>query len=102
MSEEKNTPAVGQASKKSASPLKHSAKKKKKEQSKTEPLAKVNVSAEPEIVLSEKIHDLLDVVTNKPLASFEKKEQAMLIQSYEKLIFKMVREINCVRKSFPG
>ncbi|HHT9111269.1 MAG TPA: hypothetical protein ACFYDZ_08955 [Candidatus Brocadiaceae bacterium] len=98
MSEQKNTSVVGQPSKKPASTLKPSANKAKKEQSKTEPPAKINVNAVPEILLSKKIDELLDEVSNKPLISVEKKERAKLIQAYEKLIFKMVREINCVRK----
>ncbi len=98
MSEQKNTSVIGQPSKKSASPLKSPAHKAKKEQSKTELPAKTNVNAVPEILLSKKIDDILDEVSNKPLTSFEKKEQAKLIQAYEKLIFKMVREINCARK----
>lgn len=98
MSEKKNTPAVGQPSKKPASPLKTSVNKLKKEPLKTEPPVKINAGTEREILLSKKIDDFLDEVTNKPLVSFEKKEQTKLIQAYEKLIFKMVREINCVRK----
>lgn len=98
MSEQKNTSVVGQPSKKSASPLKSPAHKAKKEQSKTEPTARTNISTVPEKFLSKKIDDLLDEVSNKPLVSFEKKEQAKLVQAYEKLIFKMVREINCARK----
>lgn len=98
MSEEKNTPAAGQASKKSASLLKPSAKKTKKVQSKSEPLPKANVNTKSETLLSKKVNDLLLEIANKPLVSFEKKEQAGIIQSFEKLILKMVREINCVRR----
>ena len=52
----------------------------------------------PELSLVKKVDDMLGEVESKPIKSFEKKEQEKLLQSYEKLISKMVREINNSRR----
>lgn len=98
MREEKNTTTQVQSSKKSASSQKSSDKKPQKEKSKSEVLPKSVSVVKPELSLVKKIDDMLGEIESKPIKSFEKKEQEKLLQSYERLIFKMVREINNSRR----
>lgn len=99
MREEKNTTTHQvQSSKKSASSQKSPDKKLQKEKSKSEILPKSVSVVKPELSLVKKIDDMLGEIESKPIKSFEKKEQEKLLQSYERLIFKMVREINNSRR----
>ncbi len=98
MREEKNTTTQVRSSKKSASSQKFPDKKPQKEKSKSEVLPKSVSVVKPELSLVRKIDDMLGEVESKPIKSFEKKEQEKLLQSYEKLISKMVREINNSRR----
>ncbi|MDN3511373.1 MAG: hypothetical protein NG784_08710 [Candidatus Jettenia sp.] len=95
MSEEKNTALEGQSPKKSASRQKPLVKKPKKEQTIPDTQTKSLPDAESFV---KKIHEIADKIEEKPIKSFEKKEQAEIIKSYEKLICKMVREINNSRR----
>ena len=98
MREEKNTTTQVRSSKKSASNQKPPNKKPQKEKSKSEVLPKSVSVVKPELSLVKKIDDMLGEVESKPIKSFEKKEQEKLIQSYEKLISRLVREINNSRR----
>ena len=98
MSEGKNTNAEGQASKKSVTGQKSHAKKPQKEQPKPVDQAKPTVDAGSSLPLIKKIDEIGEEIENKPLKSFEKKEREKIVQSYERLIFKMVREINNSRQ----
>ncbi|MFN3531839.1 MAG: hypothetical protein ACK41Q_04895 [Candidatus Brocadia sp.] len=98
MNEEKNTTDEGRTSKKSVSGQKPSTKKPQKERVvsglQTQPIEE----AKPALSLAKKIDDIAEEIESKPIKSFEKKEQEKLLQSYEKLISKMVREINNSRQ----
>jgi len=98
MGEEKNTTTEGQPTKKSTSSQKSPAKKSQKERPKPEAQIKSVEDTSPASSLVKKIDDIMEEIESKPIKSFEKKEQERLIQSYEKLIFKMVREINNSRR----
>jgi len=98
MSEEKNTTVEGQSSKKSLSSQKSPAKKPQKEKPKSEVLPKSVEEVKPALSLAKKIDGIAEEIESKPIKSFEKKEQEKLLQSYEKLISKMVREINNSRR----
>lgn len=98
MSEEKNTALEGQSPKKSASRQKPLVKKPKKEQTIPDTQTKSLPDAESAASFVKKIHEIADKIEEKPIKSFEKKEQAEIIKSYEKLICKMVREINNSRR----
>ncbi|MBE7444065.1 MAG: hypothetical protein HS132_01950 [Planctomycetia bacterium] len=98
MGEEKNTTTQAQSSKKSATSQKFPDKKPQKEKSRSEALLKSVSIANPELSLAKKIDDILGEIGSKPIKSFEKKEQEKLLQSYEKLISKMVQEINNSRR----
>ncbi len=56
--------------------------------------------APPAVSLVKKIDEIVEEIEGSPLRSFAKTEQEKLLQSYEKLISKMVREINNSRLSF--
>ncbi|GAN34984.1 MAG: hypothetical protein DYG83_06635 [Candidatus Brocadia sp. AMX2] len=94
MSEGKNTTAEGQSSKRSVSSQKSSAKKTQKERVKPDVQAKSVEEVKSAFSLAKKVDDMAEEIEGKPIKSFEKKEQEKLLQSYEKLISKMVREIN--------
>jgi len=98
MSEGENTNAEGQPSKKSVTGQKSPAKKPQKEQPKPVAQAKPTIDAGSSLLLIKKIDDVGEEIENKPLKSFEKKEREKIVQSYERLIFKMVREINNSRQ----
>lgn len=61
-------------------------------------MSKSVVIVKPELSLIKKIDDIAGEIESKPIKSFEKKEQEKLLQSYEKLISKIVREINNSRR----
>lgn len=94
MSEGKNTTAEGQSSKRSVSSQKSSAKKTQKERVKPDVQAKSVEEVKSAFSLAKKVDDMVEEIEGNPIKSFEKKEQEKLLQSYEKLISKMVREIN--------
>ena len=94
MGEEKNTTAEGQSSKKSVSGQKTSAGKSQKAQLKSEAQTKLVVNTVPTVSFAKKIDDFGEEIARNPVKSFEKKEREKLIQSYERLISKMIREIN--------
>jgi len=48
--------------------------------------------------LTKKINDISEDIEKTPLASLEKSVQSKLIKTYEKLIRKLVKEINSTRK----
>ena len=98
MSEEKKTNAGGQPSKKSVPGQKSPAKKTQKEQLKPAAQTKPTVDAGSSLMLINKIDEIGEELETKPLKSFEKKEREKIVQSYERLIFKMVREINNSRQ----
>lgn len=94
MNEEKNTTAEGQSLKKSVPGQKSSAKKPQKGKLKPDVQPKSVEEVKPALSLAKKIDNMMEEIESKPIKSFEKKEQEKLLQSYEKLISKMVREIN--------
>lgn len=98
MTEERSINAGGQSSKKTASGQKFPAKKPQKEQPKSATQTMSGGNIEPAILLVNKIDDIGSEIEGKPLKSFEKKDQTKLLQSYEKLITKMIREINNSRR----
>ena len=98
MSEGKNTNAEGQASKKSVTGQKSHAKKPQKEQPKPVAQTKSPVNAGSSLSFIKKADEIGEELESKPLKSFEKKGREKIIQSYERLIFKMVREINNSRQ----
>ncbi|MCF6158900.1 MAG: hypothetical protein E3K32_10080 [wastewater metagenome] len=95
MSEEKNT-TEGQPAKKSASRQKSPGKRPKKEEQKTE--TQMKPAAESALPLTRKIDEIINEIESKPLKSLEKGERDKLLQLYERLILKMVREINSSRR----
>ena len=98
MSDGKNTNAEGQPLKKSVTGQKSPTKKPQKEQPKPVAQTKSTVDAGYSLSLIKKIDEIGEEIENKPLKSFEKKEREKIVQSYERLIFKMVREINNSRQ----
>ena len=98
MSEDKNKNSEGRPSKKSVPGQKSPAKLPQKEQPKPVVPAKSNVVVGSSVSLIKKIDEIGEEIENKPLKSFEKKEREKIVQSYERLIFKMVREINNSRQ----
>jgi hypothetical protein len=97
MSEEKNSTTKGMPLKKSASSQTSSNRKSKKEPMKeiqTTPTA----DTEPALSLIKRIGEIVHQIENMPLKSIGKGSREKLLQSYEKLILKMVREINSSRK----
>ncbi len=97
MAEEKNVNNEGQSSKKSSRGRKASAIKPQKEGTKSAVKAK-SADAQPTATLAGKIDCMADEVRNNPIKSFDKKDRPALIQSYEKLIAHLVREINNSRQ----
>ena len=98
MSEGKNKNSESQPSKKFVTGQKSPAKLPQKEQPKPVAQTKSTVDAGASLSLIKKIDEIGEEIENKPLKSFEKKEREKIVQSYEKLIFKMVREINNSRQ----
>lgn len=96
MGDEKNMIPERKSSKKSAAVQKPSAKKNQKE--KTMPEAKSPASSVSSSSLMAVINEIGGKIENAPLKSFERKDREKIVQSYEKLIFKMVREINNSRQ----
>jgi len=98
MSEGKNKNSESQPSKKFVTGQKSPAKLPQKEQPKPVAQTKSTVDAGSSLSLIKKIDEIGEEIENKPLKSFEKKEREKIVQSYERLIFKMVREINNSRQ----
>ena len=98
MNEAKNINAEGQSSKKPASGQKPPDKKLQKEKFKPDIQPKSGEDMKPVFSLAKKIDDMIGEIEIRPIKSFEKKDQEKLLQSYEKLISKMVREINNSRR----
>ncbi len=98
MSEGKNKNNEGQPSKKSVPGQKSPAKLPQKEQPKPVVPTKATVAVGSSVSLVKKADEIGEEIESKPLKSFEKKEREKMIQSYERLIFKMVREINNSRQ----
>lgn len=97
MAEEKNVKIDGQSSKKSSRGNKTSALKPQKESMKPAVKA-IPTDAQPAATLAGKIDGMADEIRNNPIKSFDKKSRPALIQSYEKLIAHLVREINNSRQ----
>lgn len=95
--EEKKVPMESKSSKRSTPSQKSSAKKPQKERIKSE-AAKKPVDTETSLSLLQKIDDISEEIEKNPLKSFEKKDQEKLFRSYEKLIQKIVQEINKSRR----
>ncbi|MBM4064327.1 MAG: hypothetical protein FJ266_01590 [Planctomycetes bacterium] len=98
MTDGKNKNSEGQPSKKSVPGQKSPAKLPQKEQPKPVVPTKSTVAAGSSVSLIKKADEVGEEIETKPLKSFEKKEREKIIQSYERLIFKMVREINNSRQ----
>lgn len=97
MAEEKNVNNEGQSSKKSSHDRKKPAQKPQKENQKSAAQAK-SADARPAVTLAGKIECIADEIRNNPIQSFDKKDRSALIESYEKLIAHVVREINYSRQ----
>lgn len=98
MSEGKNKNSESQPSKKFVTGQKSPAKLPQKEQPKPAAQAKPTADAGSSLSLIKKADEVGEEIETKPLKSFEKKEREKIVQSYERLIFKMVREINNSRQ----
>src|SRR3989337_2088479 len=98
MSEEKGTNPEGQYSKKPVSGQKSSEKKAQKEQLKSEVQIKSTAVTEAALSLTKKINELLGEIESKPLKSLETKDKEKITQSYEKLVLRIVKEINNSRR----
>lgn len=98
MGEEKNTSSEGNSSKKYVSPQKSSEKKTQKGQLKSEVQTKFTAVTDATLSLTKKINDLLGEIESKPLKSLEKKDKEKLTQSYEKIVLRIVKEINNSRR----
>ena len=97
MAEEKNVNVEGRSSKKSSRGRKPSATKPKKEG--TASAVKTNsANSQPAVTLAGKVDCMADEVRNNHILYFDKKDRAAIIQSYEKLIAHLVREINNSRR----
>lgn len=97
MSEEKDIAAESPSSKKSASRQRPPVKKLKKEEAKAETKTKP-ANTELALSLESKIDEIIHEIEGKPLKSLERNNREKLIQSYERLIFTLVREINNSRQ----
>ncbi len=93
MNEEKNAPANGKPLKKSTSGKKFSGGKQQKEQAAPEQPAKTATLGNA-VSIIKKIDDVGSEIEGNPVKSFEKKDKEKLIQSYEKLISRLVWQIN--------
>lgn len=98
MSEEKNTTTHGQSAHKSSSSQKYQGKKPQKEQTKAHAQTQTSPLTGKVMSFAKKIEDFGTEIENTPLKSFDKKDQSGILQSYEKLITKMIREINKSRQ----
>ena len=98
MTDGKNKNSEGQPSKKFVPGQKSPAKLPQKEQPKPAAPTKPTVDAGSSLSLIKKADEVGEEIETKPLKSFEKKEREKIVQSYERLIFKMVREINNSRQ----
>ncbi|HHT9130188.1 MAG TPA: hypothetical protein ACFYEC_04920 [Candidatus Brocadiaceae bacterium] len=98
MSEEKGTSSDNLSSKKSVSSQKPAAQKPQKERLKSDVKTVSSENTRTALPLIKKISDIIEEIEKKPLKSYEKKEQEKILQSYEKLILKMVKEINNSRR----
>lgn len=97
MNEEKNMASEGKPQKKPTPSQKSSIKKPQRERIKSEDQKKP-VETEAPLSLLQKIDDIVEEIEKKPLKSYDKKDQDKLLKSYERLILKMVREINNSRR----
>lgn len=99
MNEAKNINAEGKSSKRPVSGQKPSDKKPQKGKLKQSDIqTKSSEDKDPALSLARKIGDIIGEIEGMPIKSFEKKDQGKLLQSYEKLISSMVREINNSRQ----
>lgn len=98
MGDGKNTSSEGNSLKKYVSPQKSSEKKAQKEQLKSEVQIKPTAVTEAALSLTKKINDLLGEIESKPLKLLEKKDKEKLTQSYEKIVLRIVKEINNSRR----
>jgi len=98
MGDGKNTPSEGNSLKKYVSPQKSSEKKAQKEQLKSEVQIKSTAVTEAALSLTKKISELLGEIESKSLKSLEKKDKEKITQSYEKLVLRIVKEINNSRR----
>jgi hypothetical protein len=98
MADGKSKSSEGQPSKKSVPGQKFPAKLPQKEQPKPVVPAKSTVAVGSSVSLIKKADEVGEEIETKPLKSFEKKEREKIVQSYERLIFKMVRQINSSRQ----
>lgn len=98
MSEGKSTAIDGKSSKKSVSSQKSPARKPQHEKLKPDVQTKSGDDMKSALSLAKKIDEMAGEIESKPIKSFEKKEQEKLLLSYEKLIAKIVREINNSRR----
>lgn len=98
MNEAKNSNPEGKYSKRPVSGQKPPDKKPLKEKSKPDIQPKSGEDINPALSLAKKIDDVIGEIEIKPIKSFEKKEQGKLLQAYEKLISRIVREINDSRQ----
>ena len=98
MSEQKSIIPEGNSSKKSVAGQKSSEKKPQKELHKSDTQTKTVVGTEYAPLLAKKIDEFVHEIESRPLKNLEKKDQQKLLESYEKLIFKVVREINNSRR----
>lgn len=99
MNEAKNINAEGQSSKRPVSGQKPPDQKPQKGKLKQPDIqTKPREETSPSLSLARKIDDIIGEIEVMPIKSFEKKEQGKLLQAYEKLISRMVREINNSRQ----
>ncbi|MBV6518004.1 MAG: hypothetical protein DCC43_09260 [Candidatus Brocadia sp.] len=99
MNEAKNTNPGGKSSKRPISGQKPSDKKPQKERLKQPDIrTKSGEEMNPALSLAKKIDDMIGEIELRPIKSFEKNEQGKLLQAYEKLISRVVREINNSRR----
>ena len=98
MGNEKNMIPERKSSKKSATVQKPSAKINQKEKIMPEAKSKSPACSVSSSSLMAVINEIGEKIEHSPLKSFEKKDREKIVQSYERLIFKMVREINNSRQ----
>ncbi|MGQ3683615.1 MAG: hypothetical protein ACUBOA_01115 [Candidatus Loosdrechtia sp.] len=97
MNEEKNVTDKGIPLKKSVSGKTSSNRRSKKEHAKEVKLTSAD-DTESALSLIKRIDEIVSEVENTPLKSFGKNNRTKLLQSYENLVLKMVKEINRSRK----
>lgn len=98
MGDDKNMIPERKSTKKSAAVQKSFAKKNQKEKTMPEAKSKSPASSVSSSSITAVINEIEEKIENAPLKSFERKDREMIVQSYERLIFKMVREINNSRQ----